>query len=83
MEARTANLIHPTLAVQIGRLRLPSGLLAMCLRLSAQAMVLGVNDVELADAYPYPPAGRWLRANMVASIDGAASFDGRVSPLGN
>ncbi|WP_419998599.1 pyrimidine reductase family protein [Streptomyces boninensis] len=37
---------------------------------------------ELADAYAYP-AGEpvWLRANMVASLDGAAHHDGRSKPL--
>ena len=33
--------------------------------------------------YAYPQADRWLRANMVASLDGAASYDGKVSPLGS
>jgi riboflavin biosynthesis pyrimidine reductase len=41
-----------------------------------------VNETELAQAYAYPQTGRWLRANMVASLDGAASHDGEVSPLG-
>ncbi|GAA3178209.1 MULTISPECIES: pyrimidine reductase family protein [Streptomyces] len=44
---------------------------------------------ELADAYAYPAeddplrAGRpgWLRANMVASLDGAAHHEGRSQPL--
>ena len=39
---------------------------------------------EIADAYGYPslPEGRgWLRGNMVASLDGAASHDGRSQPL--
>lgn len=39
---------------------------------------------ELADAYAYPPeaaAGRWLRANMVSSLDGAGQHDGRSQPL--
>ncbi|MCB5906620.1 dihydrofolate reductase family protein [Streptomyces pinistramenti] len=44
---------------------------------------------ELADSYAYPAAddpvraGRtgWLRANMVASLDGAAHHDGRSQPL--
>lgn len=42
-----------------------------------------VNDAELAEAYRYPLAGPWLRANMVASLDGAASYAGKVSPLGS
>ncbi|MET9373677.1 pyrimidine reductase family protein [Streptomyces sp. NPDC003035] len=39
---------------------------------------------ELADLYPYPelpPDGRWLRANMVSSLDGAGQHDGRSQPL--
>lgn len=37
---------------------------------------------ELAGVYAYPPGdGVWLRANMVASVDGAASFQGRSQPL--
>ncbi|WP_256106745.1 pyrimidine reductase family protein [Streptomyces sp. ODS05-4] len=39
---------------------------------------------ELADAYGYPePAagGSWLRANMVATLDGAAQHDGRSQPI--
>jgi riboflavin biosynthesis pyrimidine reductase len=41
-----------------------------------------VDDIELANVYAFPRDGRWLRANMVASLDGAASYDGKVSPLG-
>ncbi|MFF2572116.1 pyrimidine reductase family protein [Streptomyces sp. NPDC058084] len=39
---------------------------------------------ELADAYAYPAdaaGSRWLRANMVASLDGAGQHDGRSQPL--
>ncbi|WP_112469857.1 pyrimidine reductase family protein [Streptomyces triticisoli] len=41
---------------------------------------------ELAAAYAYPergPAGRepWLRANMVATLDGAAQHEGRSQPI--
>ncbi|MEU8591957.1 pyrimidine reductase family protein [Streptomyces sp. NPDC048664] len=43
---------------------------------------------ELATAYAYPapavgggPRRPWLRANMVASLDGAAQHDGRSQPL--
>jgi riboflavin biosynthesis pyrimidine reductase len=39
--------------------------------------------MELAEAYRYPQTKPWLRANMVASLDGAASFEGKVSPLGS
>lgn len=34
------------------------------------------DDAELARLYAYPPARPWLRANMVASVDGAAAVDG-------
>jgi riboflavin biosynthesis pyrimidine reductase len=40
---------------------------------------------ELAEAYAYPveppPGGAWLRANMVASVDGAGHHGGRSEPL--
>ncbi|MFJ5215294.1 pyrimidine reductase family protein [Streptomyces sp. NPDC088354] len=39
---------------------------------------------SLADAYAYPAGADglpWLRANMVASLDGAARYDGRSQPL--
>ncbi|WP_019547470.1 pyrimidine reductase family protein [Streptomyces sulphureus] len=40
---------------------------------------------EIADEYAYPeplgPSGRWLRANMVSSLDGAAEYEGRSQPL--
>lgn len=39
-----------------------------------------VDDTGLARLYGYP-ANRWLRANMVASADGAASLDGRSGGL--
>lgn len=42
-------------------------------------------DVDLLDAYAFPPdAGTrpWLRANMVSSVDGAATVDGRSAALG-
>jgi riboflavin biosynthesis pyrimidine reductase len=40
-------------------------------------------DVDLVDAYRYPTDRSWLRANMVASADGAATIDGRAGGLGN
>ncbi|MGI5480071.1 pyrimidine reductase family protein [Streptomyces lavendofoliae] len=36
---------------------------------------------ELAEAYAYPAGGRWLRANMVSSLDGAAQHEGRSQPI--
>src|SRR5262249_10765340 len=36
------------------------------------------GDADLAQAYAYPPTRPWLRANMVASADGAAT-DGEVT----
>lgn len=37
---------------------------------------------ELAKAYAYPPEGPWLRANMVTSVDGAATVSGLSGGLG-
>lgn len=46
-----------------------------------------LDDVALAALYNYPdlsaPPARWLRANMVASLDGAATVDGRSGGLSN
>jgi riboflavin biosynthesis pyrimidine reductase len=39
-------------------------------------------DVDLAAAYAYPPAP-WVRANMIASADGAAVLDGGTRALSN
>lgn len=41
------------------------------------------GPVDLIDAYAYPHARPWLRANMVASLDGAAQRDERSAGLGN
>ncbi|MFC4051921.1 pyrimidine reductase family protein [Actinomadura syzygii] len=40
------------------------------------------GEVDLAERYAYPPDGTWLRANMVASLDGAAQRDERSAGLG-
>jgi len=37
---------------------------------------------DLAEAYAYPATGPWLRANMVASADGAATYSGLTEGLG-
>jgi riboflavin biosynthesis pyrimidine reductase len=46
-----------------------------------------LDDAALAALYGYPdlgpPPARWLRANMVASLDGAATVDGRSGGLSN
>ncbi len=42
-----------------------------------------VEVVDLVDAYPYPANVTWLRANMIASADGAATIDGRAGGLGS
>jgi riboflavin biosynthesis pyrimidine reductase len=39
-----------------------------------------LEDPDLAQLYEYPP-GRWLRANMVSSADGAASHEGATAAL--
>jgi riboflavin biosynthesis pyrimidine reductase len=40
----------------------------------------GLDDPDLARLYAYP-AGRWLRANMVSSADGAAALEGATRAL--
>lgn len=46
-----------------------------------------LDDAALAALYTYPdltaPPACWLRANMVASLDGAATVDGRSGGLSN
>src|SRR5215831_15109112 len=46
-----------------------------------------LDDAALAALYSYPglgaPPARWLRANMVASMDGAATVEGRSGGLSN
>jgi len=46
-----------------------------------------LDDAALAALYSYPdlaaPPACWLRANMVASLDGAATVDGRSGGLSN
>ena len=40
------------------------------------------EEVDAASAYAYPEEpGRCLRVNMVSSVDGAATLDGRVGTL--
>jgi riboflavin biosynthesis pyrimidine reductase len=42
-----------------------------------------LNDAALLDVYRWPPDRRWLRANMVASIDGAVTGpDGQSGSIG-
>lgn len=44
-----------------------------------------LSDDEIADIYAYPntPSAKdcWVRANLVTSLDGAATLDGRSGPL--
>jgi riboflavin biosynthesis pyrimidine reductase len=40
------------------------------------------GPAELAEAYAYPDTEPWLRANMVASVDGAATDGARTEGLG-
>src|SRR5436309_1529872 len=46
-----------------------------------------LDDAALAALYGYPelgaPPAHWLRANMVASLDGAATVEGRSGGLSN
>ncbi|KAA8958227.1 pyrimidine reductase family protein [Mycobacterium sp.] len=41
-----------------------------------------VDDDELAKLYAYPDERVWVRANFIASLDGAAALDGTTSQLG-
>lgn len=47
-----------------------------------RALTADDGDADLAERYAYPPDGGWLRANMVASLDGAAQRDERSAGLG-
>lgn len=38
-----------------------------------------VTDDEIADAYPWPDSGSWVRAMMVTTLDGATAGPDRVS----
>jgi riboflavin biosynthesis pyrimidine reductase len=40
------------------------------------------GTADLAEAYAYPGTTPWLRANMVAGVDGAATHEGRSGGLG-
>jgi riboflavin biosynthesis pyrimidine reductase len=39
------------------------------------------DAIDLGEAYAYPPSRPWLRANMVASLDGAATANGLSGSL--
>lgn len=41
------------------------------------------GTVDLAAAYAYPEIAPWLRANMVSSADGAATYEGKTGGLGS
>ncbi|NVI89871.1 pyrimidine reductase family protein [Actinomadura sp. BRA 177] len=41
------------------------------------------GEVDLVERYAYPAGTTWMRANMVASLDGAAQRDERSGGLGN
>jgi riboflavin biosynthesis pyrimidine reductase len=41
------------------------------------------DEVDLVAAYAYPGKTPWLRGNMIASADGAATREGRAGGLGN
>lgn len=40
-----------------------------------------LSDHDVAAIYTYPPSERWVRANMVGSLDGVASVDGVTATL--
>jgi riboflavin biosynthesis pyrimidine reductase len=41
-----------------------------------------VDDDELSELYAYPAERLWVRANFIASLDGAAAVDGTTGALG-
>lgn len=41
------------------------------------------DDVDVVAAYAYPQRRPWLRGNMIASADGAATVEGHAGGLGN
>jgi riboflavin biosynthesis pyrimidine reductase len=47
-----------------------------------QLLPTAADSVDLPEAYAYPVDGRWVRANMVASLDGSAVKHGRSGGLG-
>ena len=50
-----------------------------------QLLPTALDEVDLRAAYAYPPDlddRRWVRANMVSSLDGAAAVDGRSGATG-
>jgi riboflavin biosynthesis pyrimidine reductase len=51
-----------------------------------QLLPTPADDIDLVAAYAYPDSVRerpWLRGNMIASADGAATLEGRAGGLGN
>ncbi|MCX4094796.1 pyrimidine reductase family protein [Nocardia sp. alder85J] len=49
---------------------------------ATQFTTLGPDDLVRLYAYPAHPDSPWLRVNFIASIDGAATVDGRSGALG-
>ena len=47
-----------------------------------QLLPTATDSVDLHEAYAYPVIRPWVRANMVASVDGSAVKDGRSGGLG-
>ena len=54
------------------------------IRFTALDTVESVDENELGDLYAYPddPRPRWVRGNMIASLDGGATADGKSGGLG-
>lgn len=53
---------------------------------ASQLTLLGsarrVDDAQLAELYAYPAERPWVRANFIASLDGAATLGGTTAQLG-
>jgi 5-amino-6-(5-phosphoribosylamino)uracil reductase len=48
-----------------------------------QLLPSAVDNIDVAAAYAYPEGRPWLRGNMIASADGAATVEGHAGRLGN
>ncbi|WP_293004404.1 pyrimidine reductase family protein [Mycobacterium sp.] len=55
---------------------------AVQMRLLGSSRDVGAGDLPALYAYPAEHAGVWLRANFIASLDGAATFAGKSGELG-
>src|SRR5205807_1983904 len=65
------------------RLIRPEDAMTGCVTLGVMRRLEPSGLADLAEAYAYPETTPWLRANMVASADGAATYEGKAGGLGS